>query len=608
MDLLLRLWPAPEKSCIPKLGGTRRAHEYPKWSGTLDCQECMTEYKFVIFDARDDRAVWEDGANRFFGFNSNGEIYTSTGPAELHTPRFGVVDGTGPRIASGRSRKTSFSDDDAAEYAVPVPVTPKVKAGNASGGFDDELHFDVVCGITGVGDAVVAVGSCDELGSWDVFKGVKLCTSGEVFPRWMGMVHMKSCDVSTIQFKLAIIKGNSAEWESSDNRQLRLPAGVGEGPWQALCEWNNSHCQVQPLRMEAVMSDDLWDAAIFDAPTGWARAATEPPPGPAQPLADLKPKQQKGLQWRRQMANKLVLEHTRSKLEMERQEMALNASLRDLYDVQESVGQGCMGVVHKGKRKSDGKEVALKMLRVDDEEMGQIVKREYDTLTSLNHPYIIKAIDYLSERGQAIIVLEYFHGETLTRAVRTSSAKTGLLTEGRARRIFQMLVSAVEYLHARHIIHRDIKGDNVLVSANFDDLRLIDFNVAGRLLEGDSLTVTGTQEYWPPELFRDVTARSIWESSSVAGKAGDIWSAGLCLHLLITGQLPKRAADFKNAEAFKEAVATKPVTCQDASWKEISIPGRDVLQRCMQMEPQLRPTAEDLLGERWFQEGLGVGG
>ena len=256
------------------------------------------------------------------------------------------------------------------------------------------------------------------------------------------------------------------------------------------------------------------------------------------------------------------------------------------------------------------------------EEMGQIVKREYDTLTSLNHPYIIKAIDYLSERGQAIIVLEYFHGETLTRAVRTSSAKTGLLTEGRARRIFQMLVSAVEYLHARHIIHRDIKGDNVflegkrfnscliarkwfgfshacffstalrLVSANFDDLRLIDFNVAGRLLEGDSLTVTGTQEYWPPELFRDVTARSIWESSSVAGKAGDIWSAGLCLHLLITGQLPKRAADFKNAEAFKEAVATKPVTCQDASWKEISIPGRDVLQRCMQMEPQLRPTAE----------------
>eukprot|EP00437_Effrenium_voratum_P057461 CAMPEP_0181525054 /NCGR_PEP_ID=MMETSP1110-20121109/68766_1 /TAXON_ID=174948 /ORGANISM="Symbiodinium sp., Strain CCMP421" /LENGTH=345 /DNA_ID=CAMNT_0023655839 /DNA_START=36 /DNA_END=1074 /DNA_ORIENTATION=- len=343
----------------------------------------------------------------------------------------------------------------------------------------------------------------------------------------------------------------------------------------------------EDLRMEAVMSDDLWDAAIFDAPTGWARAATEPAPGPAQPLADLKPKQQKGLQWRRQMANKLVLEHTRSKLEMERQEMVLNASLRDLYDVQESVGQGCMGVVHKGKRKSDGKEVALKMLRVDDEEMGQIVKREYDTLTSLNHPYIIKAIDYLSERGQAIIVLEYFHGETLTRAVRTSSVKTGLLTEGRARRIFQMLVSAVEYLHARHIIHRDIKGDNVLVSANFDDLRLIDFNVAGRLLEGDSLTVTGTQEYWPPELFRDVTARSIWESSSVEEKL---------------------AADFKNAEAFKEAVATKPVTCQDASWKEISIPGRDVLQRCMQMEPQLRPTAEDLLGERWFQEGLGVGG
>ena len=131
------------------------------------------------------------------------------------------------------------------------------------------------------------------------------------------------------------------------------------------------------------------------------------------------------------------------------------------------------------------------------------------------------------------------------------------------------------------------------MSADFNDLRLIDFNVAGRLLEGDSLTVTGTQEYWPPELFRDLSTRSIWEGANMAGgKAGDIWSAGLCLHLLMIGQLPKRAADFKNADAFKEAVVTKPVTCQGPSWKEISTPGRDVLKACMQMEPQLRPTAE----------------
>ena len=292
------------------------------------------------------------------------------------------------------------------------------------------------------------------------------------------------------------------------------------------------------------------------------------------------------------------------------------------------------------------------------QEMGQIVKREYETLTTLTHPYIIKAIDYFTQSEQAIIVLEYFQGETLTRAVRTSCVKTGGLTEEQARRVFQMLLSAVEYLHARHIIHRDIKGDNVLlgciiqfrvcplmllpccafelrlVSGDFNDLRLIDFNVAGRLLEGDSLTVTGTQEYWPPELFRDLSTRSIWEGAGMAGKAGDIWSAGLCLHLLMTGQLPRRAADFKNVEAFKEAVVTKPVSCQGPSWKEISTPGRDVLQRCMQMEPQLRPTAQvqpsdtarlapmwpenvptpnsepcratqDLLEERWFRLGLG---
>ena len=141
-----------------------------------------------------------------------------------------------------------------------------------------------------------------------------------------------------------------------------------------------------------------------------------------------------------------------------------------------------------------------------------------------------------------------------------------------------------------------------LVSANFDDLRLIDFNVAGRLLEGDSLTVTGTQEYWPPELFRDFTTWSIRECSGTA-KAGDIWSAGLCLCLLMTGQLPKRAADFKNVDAFREAVVTKPVTCQGASWKEISATGKDVLQRCMQIEPQMRPTAQVRHSDQMSQHG-----
>ncbi|CAE7476583.1 unnamed protein product [Symbiodinium natans] len=209
----------------------------------------IAEYKFVIYDPKDNSATWEGGGNRFYGFDASGEIITKSGPAEGHTPLFGVIDGYGPRYASGRSRKTSFSADDADAYAVPIPITPKAKTSNASGSFLDELHFDAVCGITGVGDIVVAVGSCIELGNWEVDRGLKLCTSGEVFPRWMGMVHVKSCDVGTIEFKLAIHRaGGAKDWETSGNRQVRLPQGADVGPWQALCEWGNSHCQTQPLR------------------------------------------------------------------------------------------------------------------------------------------------------------------------------------------------------------------------------------------------------------------------------------------------------------------------------------------------------------------------
>ena len=168
------------------------AHKYPKWAAILSCNNCKTEYKYVIYDPRERRAIWESGENREFQLDTHGDILSKAGPLEPHTPKFGVVDNTGPRLAR--------HCDEVDEYAVPVPVTPKVKAGNASGGFHDELHFDAVCDITEVGDTVVAVGSCPELGMWDVRRGLKLGTSSEVFPRWMGVVHV-SCDVGTIEFQ-----------------------------------------------------------------------------------------------------------------------------------------------------------------------------------------------------------------------------------------------------------------------------------------------------------------------------------------------------------------------------------------------------------------------
>ncbi|CAE7326129.1 unnamed protein product [Symbiodinium sp. CCMP2592] len=139
---------------------------------------------------------------------------------------------TGPRIMS---RKTSFSQH---ERAVPVPFMPQME-------INQEVVLDVYCTETEVGDTVIVVGSCEELGQWNPISGLQLSTSHETFPRWRGSVHLKSTD---FEFKLMIVnvKKKSAEWETSENRRFQCP-GCKEGQWQVSCRWNNSCCKVQAI-------------------------------------------------------------------------------------------------------------------------------------------------------------------------------------------------------------------------------------------------------------------------------------------------------------------------------------------------------------------------
>ena len=205
------------------------ASTYPRWSGFVNCEACKGQYKFVIFSARDGQATWEQGDNRCWSFSCDDHVHT-TAQAELLVSRFGVADMTGPRIMSW---KTSCAPD---ERAVPVPSIQKMQ-------LNEEVLLDVYCNETSVGDTVIVVGSCEELGKWNPDNGLKLCTSHETFPRWSGSVHLKSAD---IEFKLMIVnvEKNSAEWETSQNRRFLCPP-CKEGLWQVACWWNNSCCKVQ---------------------------------------------------------------------------------------------------------------------------------------------------------------------------------------------------------------------------------------------------------------------------------------------------------------------------------------------------------------------------
>lgn len=128
--------------------------------------------------------------------------------------------------------------------------------------------------------------------------------------------------------------------------------------------------------------------------------------------------------------------------------------------------------------------------------------------------------------------------------------------------------------------HRDVKPENVLVDYSLQDLLLVDFNAAGRAEHG-FLTPTGTKMYAAPEV----------HAGGSPSEASDVWGAGLCLHLMLAGVLPKRAT---------KQEATIDVTLRGECWlASRSAACARVTAACLQVQEQARPTAGQLLQLQW---------
>eukprot|EP00931_Biecheleriopsis_adriatica_P105314 TRINITY_DN79878_c0_g1_i1.p1 TRINITY_DN79878_c0_g1~~TRINITY_DN79878_c0_g1_i1.p1 ORF type:complete len:490 (+),score=104.52 TRINITY_DN79878_c0_g1_i1:74-1543(+) len=266
------------------------------------------------------------------------------------------------------------------------------------------------------------------------------------------------------------------------------------------------------------------------------------------------------------------------------------AGMLQQYELHEILGQGSSGVVYRALRKSDNKQVAVKTMQAFDEEMLAIRRQEFELLQKLRHPHIIEAVDFFASPGHAALVLEFFPGQTLSQTVKQAPSQQ--LAEDVSRQLFLMLLQAIDCLHQHRIVHRDVKGENVLISSSsrLNDLRLIDFNAARCVLEGGALTMTGTLEYAAPEVLQG-------ESPS---EGADIWSAGLCLHLMLAGSLPWRMGQL-SMEAYHRKVTTHELQLDGTSWQEISDECKEMLQLCLTIQKTMRPAAMVLLEQDWLQ-------
>ncbi|KAF5404931.1 Non-specific serine/threonine protein kinase [Paragonimus heterotremus] len=197
------------------------------------------------------------------------------------------------------------------------------------------------------------------------------------------------------------------------------------------------------------------------------------------------------------------------------------------YKLDRTIGTGNFAKVKLATHLSTGKQVAIKI--IDKSELSSSsrkkLSREVNLMKGLDHPNIIKLLEIIDTEKIMYLVLEYASGGELYEYL----AVHGRMKEKTAREKFRQILSAVEYCHQKCIIHRDLKMENLLLDSDLN-IKLADFGFANEYQVGKKLnTFCGSPPYAAPELFR---------GKEYEGPEVDVWSLGVILFKLVTGNLP----------------------------------------------------------------------
>jgi serine/threonine protein kinase len=201
------------------------------------------------------------------------------------------------------------------------------------------------------------------------------------------------------------------------------------------------------------------------------------------------------------------------------------------YDIVAKIAEGGMGTVYKARRRSDGEIVAIKIVPATTVKHPVLLnrfEREFRAARDLDHPNVVKAIEFCGTGPSPFLVMEFVDGVSLGQKVE----REGRLPEDLAVRIITQVCNGLTAAHEKGMIHRDVKPDNVLLTpdglAKLTDLGLV------KDAEGDmNLTRTGrglgTPHYMAPEQFRN---------AKFADVRCDIYSVGATLYTMVTGETP----------------------------------------------------------------------
>lgn len=200
------------------------------------------------------------------------------------------------------------------------------------------------------------------------------------------------------------------------------------------------------------------------------------------------------------------------------------------YRIRGELGSGNFSQVKMGIHALVKEKVAIKIIDKTklDQKTQRLLSREISSMERLHHPNIIRLYEVVETLAKMHIIMEYAGGGELFNKI----SNDGKMPEAEAKQIMAQVVAGVSHMHRYHIIHRDLKAENVFY-AGPNIVKIGDFGFSTISREDNTLnTFCGSPPYAAPELFKD---------ESYYGAYVDIWALGIMLYFMVTGVMPFRA-------------------------------------------------------------------
>ena len=279
----------------------------------------------------------------------------------------------------------------------------------------------------------------------------------------------------------------------------------------------------------------------------------------------------------------------------------------NFYKYGRIIGQGAFGKVNIGLNILTGRIVAIKSfdkkkLSMNSENMKKIIY-ESNLMKKLNHPNITKILEMFEDEQYFLIIMEYINGGNLFSFVK----KRRKLSEKTAKFLFRQIILGIQHIHSKKIVHRDIKLENILIDLN-NNIKICDFGISLVLNSLSEILYEqcGTPMYMAPEILSSNKKKR----KGYIGPPVDIWSAGIALYIMLSGNLPfninDSSYDFKKGKEYLDEYSNNILLQYCILRKEpkkiegISELAKDILKGILNKNPKKRLNCEEILNHPWL--------